>query len=94
MDSCQGYPIWVHANTNNNNWTDRMEIACKEKGCHYFSRSMSNGTPGRGKNLLMHHFTVDSNLKYFDYFYLNCFLDIQYRFQNQIILGQNKGRIR
>ena len=67
MDSCQGYPIWVHANTNNQNWADRMQIACKEKGCHYFSRSLSNGMPGRGKNMLMHNFCIDTNLKPFQY---------------------------
>ena len=69
MESCQGYPIWVHANTNDNKWAYHMKRVTEEKGRHYFSQSISNGTPGKGKNMLMHQFTVDSNLKYFQYCY-------------------------
>lgn len=69
MESCQGYPIWVHANTNDNKWADHMKRVTEEKGRHYFSQSISNGTPGKGKNMLMTHFTLDSNLKYFTYCY-------------------------
>ena len=70
MKSCQGYPIWVHANTNDTNWADRMKIACEETGCHYFSSTRSNGNPGFGKNLMMKHFGMDTNLRFFSY----CFL--------------------
>lgn len=69
MESCQGYPIWVHANTNDNKWAYHMKRVTEEKGRHYFSQSISNGTPGKGKNMLMQQFTVDSNLKYFQYCY-------------------------
>ena len=46
-----------------------MKRVTEEKGRHYFSQSISNGTPGKGKNMLMQQFTVDSNLKYFQYCY-------------------------
>ena len=69
MESCQGYPIWVHANTNDNKWAYHMKRVTEEKGRHYFSQSISNVTPGKGKNMLMQQFTVDSNLKYFQYCY-------------------------
>ena len=46
-----------------------MKRVTEEKGRHYFSQSISNGTPGKGKNMLMSHFTLDSNLKYFTYCY-------------------------
>ena len=69
MESCQGYPIWVHPNTNENKWAYHMKRVTEEKGRHYFSQSISNGTPGKGMNMLMQQFTVDSNLKYFQYCY-------------------------
>jgi hypothetical protein len=69
MESCQGYPIWVHDNSNDNFHIDLMKNAVKDK-CHYFSSSVSNGMPGLGKNRMMQHFGMDTNLRFFDY----CFM--------------------
>ena len=66
MESCQGYPIWVHDNTNDTAHAERISKAVEGK-CHYFSTSFSNGTPGYGKNMLMKHFGMDTNLRFFDY---------------------------
>ena len=66
MESCQGYPIWVHDNTNDTAHAERISKAVEGK-CHYFSTSFSNGTPGYGKNMLMNHFGMDTNLRFFDY---------------------------
>ena len=69
MESCKGYPIWVHDNSNDSNHIQIMEKAVRNR-CHYFSSSISNNTPGKGKNTLMKQFAMDTNLRFFDYCYL------------------------